>query len=206
MLWSSEVAWPLTCFHSQRSWPVYGVSGSWGQERASSEGAERRDRTTEGQTEKAGQSGHRNKPPKKKLVQRSNERRLALCITSVQYHKQSVTLNCSQDWDCNSWNIIFYWQLQIVINDVIRSNTPAQQFLCFKNPSCAHLKGTFLFLFTVKHVKLSALFVPDFIIVYNRNHSLFDVRNCNEQKPVCEWSNIHSVFSSETERFNGASW
>ncbi len=65
MLWSSEVAWPLTRFRSQRSWPVYGVSGSWGQERASSEGAERRDRTTEGQTEKAGQSGCRNKPPKK---------------------------------------------------------------------------------------------------------------------------------------------
>lgn len=131
-------------------------------------------------------------PPKKKLAQRSNERRLALCITSVQYHKQSVTLDCRQDWDCNSWNIIFYWQLQIVINDVIRSNTQAQQFLCFQNPSCAHLKGSFLFLFTGKHVKLSALFIPDFIIVYNRNHSLFDVRNCNEQKTGL-WVIKHSL-------------
>lgn len=137
MLCGSDVAWPLMRFHSQRSWPVYGVSGFW---TTRPREREPEDTSTEGQMEKAGHSGHRNKPPKKNLASWSNERRLAHCIILVQYHKPSATL----DWDFDSSNIVFYWQLQIVINDVTRLNTQAQQFLCFKNPSCAHLKGTFV--------------------------------------------------------------
>lgn len=66
------------------------------------------DRSTEGQTEKAGHSGHRNKPQKKNLASWSNERRLAHRIILVQHHNPSATL----DWGFNSSNIVFYRQLQ----------------------------------------------------------------------------------------------
>lgn len=55
-----------------------------------------------------------------------------------------------------------------------------------------HIYKTFLLLFMGKHIKPSALFVPDFIIVCDQDHSLSDV--CNERKLVWEWSNTHYVF------------
>lgn len=86
--------------------------------------------------------------------------------------------------DFNSSNIAFYRQLQRVINDVTRLNTRAREFRCLRNPSCPHLKGTFVPVYQQTHKA---------VVIHGRDRSLFDVCKCNEQNPACEWSNTRYV-------------
>lgn len=86
------------------SWPVYGVSGFWTMRPRESQkwgGGEYRQkyRRTNGESRSV---WPQKQTPKKETTLWSNERRLAHCITSVQYHKQCVTLDCSKEWDRNS--------------------------------------------------------------------------------------------------------
>lgn len=103
------------------SWPAYGVSDFWIMRPEVKCWGEQT--CTEWQTEKAGQTGCRNKPPKKKQTQWSSEKCLTSCTISFQYQKESVTLGCGRLRQLKNNLLLMPW---IMINDIICSKAWVQ--------------------------------------------------------------------------------